>query len=296
MSETPTTTTSQKSISISSLFDRLHCIGNFGTSCNSDDKNWRHSLEKPTKIHHNSSVSAVYANYDGFLWVLPRKVVRIRMNSQNSPYNAPGKKSLQAIHLQFVSQHASNLHCSAFGAPTLWGKGILSVLLPFVSQCSSHLYRNTPPICIAVLLGKSWWWRPPWCSPKRLAHGFFNNSRHLDLRCLLWPTGQVLWGLEYTNLTGWELALPSCKLQCMVASLAKSYHCSLGVVHGQGVGKASPKRCRSWVTIVVVVLFVKDLSEIQSNRSRGTLVGWKKSEGNRQTLSFLPELMKSASS
>ena len=34
-----------------------------------------------------------------------------------------------------------NLHCSTFGAPTLWGKE---------NQYSSHLYRTTPPICIAI--------------------------------------------------------------------------------------------------------------------------------------------------
>ena len=39
-------------------------------------------------MHHNSGVSAVCANYDGCLWVSPRKVVRIRMNSRNSQYNA----------------------------------------------------------------------------------------------------------------------------------------------------------------------------------------------------------------
>ena len=33
----------------------------------------------------------------------------------------------------------------------------IAVRLPFVSQYASHLYRNTPPICIAILLGKSWW-------------------------------------------------------------------------------------------------------------------------------------------
>ena len=47
------------------------------------------SLEKPTEIHHNSGVSAACTNYDGFLWVFPRKVVRIRMDSRNSLYNAP---------------------------------------------------------------------------------------------------------------------------------------------------------------------------------------------------------------
>ena len=34
----------------------------------------------------------VCTSYDGFLWVFPRKVVRIRMNSRNSLYNAPAKK------------------------------------------------------------------------------------------------------------------------------------------------------------------------------------------------------------
>ena len=49
-------------------------------------------MEKPTEIHHNSGVSPVCANYDGFVWVFPRKVVRIRMNSRNALYNAPAKK------------------------------------------------------------------------------------------------------------------------------------------------------------------------------------------------------------
>ena len=67
----------------------MHWKGNFGNSC----EFWRLSLEKPTEIHHNSGVSAVCTNYDGFLWVFPRNVVRIRMNSRNSLYNAPAKKS-----------------------------------------------------------------------------------------------------------------------------------------------------------------------------------------------------------
>ena len=66
----------------------MHCIGKFGSSC----EFWRRSLEKPTEIHHNSGVSAVCTNYDGCLWVFPRKVVRIRMNSRNSLYKAPAKK------------------------------------------------------------------------------------------------------------------------------------------------------------------------------------------------------------
>ena len=59
-----------------------------GIHANSDD----FFLEKPTEIHHNSGVSAVCANYDGFLWVFPRKVIRICMNSRNSLYNAPTKR------------------------------------------------------------------------------------------------------------------------------------------------------------------------------------------------------------
>ena len=50
---------------------------------------------KPTEIHHNYYKRPKHPNYDGFLCVFPRKVVRIRMNSRNSLYNAPAKKSLQ---------------------------------------------------------------------------------------------------------------------------------------------------------------------------------------------------------
>ena len=60
------------------------------------------------------------------------------------------QKSIE-IHIQCVLQSASNLYCSAFGAPTLWRREILSGLLPFVSQCASHLYCSTPPFRIAVL-------------------------------------------------------------------------------------------------------------------------------------------------
>ena len=44
-----------------------------------------------------------------------------------------------------IAIHASNLYCSAFGAPRLLRKGNYC-------QYSSHLYRSTPPICIAVRL------------------------------------------------------------------------------------------------------------------------------------------------
>ena len=58
------------------------------------------SLEKQAEIHHNSGVSAICTNYDGFLWVFPRKGVRIRMNSRNSLYNAPAKKVSKSIAKQ----------------------------------------------------------------------------------------------------------------------------------------------------------------------------------------------------
>ena len=72
----------QRAFSCEHVFLRLlfwvHCIGN---SCEFSP----HSLEKPTEIHHNSGVSAVWASYDGFLWVFPRSVVRIRVKSR-TPY------------------------------------------------------------------------------------------------------------------------------------------------------------------------------------------------------------------
>ena len=74
-------------------------------------------------------------------------------------------KKVSKIRLPFVLQYASTLYCSAFGATELSGKGNTSVLLPFVSQYAFHLYCNTPPICIAILLGKSWWLWSPGCSP-----------------------------------------------------------------------------------------------------------------------------------
>ena len=66
-----------------------------------------------------------------------------------------------AIRLRFVP------HC--FWCPICSEeREILSVLLPFVSQYVSHLYCNTAPICIAMLLGKSLWLWSPECSPPRV--------------------------------------------------------------------------------------------------------------------------------
>ena len=57
-----------------------------------------------------------HPNYDGFLWVFPRRVVRIRMTSRNSLYNAPAKK-------------VSNLRlCPTCGGP-----------------CEAHNFQNRTP-------------------------------------------------------------------------------------------------------------------------------------------------------
>ena len=45
------------------------------------------------------------------------------------------------MHLEFVLQCTSNLYCSAFDAP-----------YALRNQYPSHLYRSTPPICIAIRL------------------------------------------------------------------------------------------------------------------------------------------------
>ena len=111
---------------------------------------------------------------------------------QKPPTTTTSQKSI-AIRLPFVLQYASNLYCSGFGAPTLWGKGILSVLLPFVSQYASHLYCNTPPICIAVLLGKSWWLWSPECSPKTTRGRREGDSKKNNMYDMLRHLYDILW-------------------------------------------------------------------------------------------------------
>ena len=83
------------------------------------------------------------------------------------------QKPQPPLLLKKVSQYTSHLYCNTPPICTAVllvplrseEREILSVLLPFVSQYTSHLYRNTPPICIAVLLRKSWWLWSPECSP-----------------------------------------------------------------------------------------------------------------------------------
>ena len=80
--------------------------------------------------------------------------------------NPPSEEDQKTNHHHYFSKStAISLYCSTFGAPRPGGKEILSVLLPFVLQYMSHSYRNMPPICVAMLLGKSWWLGPPGCSP-----------------------------------------------------------------------------------------------------------------------------------
>ena len=56
--------------------------------------------------YHDSGVLAVCANYGGFLWILPRKVVRIGVNSRNSPYNAPRwLVSKNSIHMAVANYY-----------------------------------------------------------------------------------------------------------------------------------------------------------------------------------------------
>ena len=66
----------------------VNFLGSFENSC----EFWWPSLGEQAEIHHNSGVSAFCAYYDGFLWIFPRNVIKIRMNSRNSLYNAPGKE------------------------------------------------------------------------------------------------------------------------------------------------------------------------------------------------------------
>ena len=83
------------------------------------------------------------------------------------------QKPQPPLLLKKVSQYTSHLYrntppiCIAVLLVRLGSKEreMLSVLLPFVSQYASHLYCNTSPICIAVLLRKSWWLWSPGCSP-----------------------------------------------------------------------------------------------------------------------------------
>ena len=81
------------------------------------------------------------------------------------------RKPQPPLLLKKVSQYTSHLYCNTppiciavLSVPLgFTEREIGSVRLPFVSQYASHFYRNTPPICTAVLLRKSWWLWSPGC-------------------------------------------------------------------------------------------------------------------------------------
>ena len=67
-------------------------------------------LGKSTEIHHNSNERPKHLNYDGFLWIFPSKAIRIRMNFQNSLYNAPTRKvSKNTLTGIIISRSASRV-------------------------------------------------------------------------------------------------------------------------------------------------------------------------------------------
>ena len=71
-----------------------------------------------------------------------------------------------------VSQYTSNLYCNTppiciavLSVPVPPDEREILSVLPFISQCASHAHCNTPRFRIAVLLGKSWWLWSQGCSP-----------------------------------------------------------------------------------------------------------------------------------
>ena len=140
-------------------------VGDFFTGCtvygmpkihaNSDDFPWK----KTTKIHHNSGVSALYANYDGLLWLFPRTVVRIRMNSRNSLHNAPCKevprqkkhriadwhRAIQA----FVSQRCRDLQKLLLWLS--WNSSYRILSLQGSQKFCRALVRSPTPSCFTTL-------------------------------------------------------------------------------------------------------------------------------------------------
>ena len=99
------------------------------------------------------------------------------------------QKPQPPLLLTKVLQYASHLYCNTppiciavLLVPLCSEESeMLSVLLPFVSQYAPHLYCNTPPICIAVLLGKSWWLWSPGCSPLSSVSPFLLEESSTDL-------------------------------------------------------------------------------------------------------------------
>ena len=88
-----------------------------------------------------------------------------------TPTTTTSQKSI-AIRLPFVLQYASNLYCSAFGAPYALRKGKYC-------QYSSHLYHSTPPICITIRLpfvSQYFWENLGGCGHRDVPHIWFNEG------------------------------------------------------------------------------------------------------------------------
>ena len=87
----------------------------------------------------------------------------------NFGQDGTSQESVAMGHLQFVLRYASNLYCSTFGAPYALKKGKYC-------QYSSHLYRNMPPICIAISLpfvSQCFWENLGGCGHRDVSHFLF---------------------------------------------------------------------------------------------------------------------------
>ena len=86
-----------------------------------------------------------------------------------------------AKHLRFVLQYASNLYCSAFSVP-------LSSREREIPQYSSHLYRSTPPICIAIRLpfvSQCFWENLGGCGQRDVPH--YHVTRNVYITVFSFP-------------------------------------------------------------------------------------------------------------
>ena len=112
-------------------------------------------LENFKRHSHQGSFSFL-GKSEGRDWKIQARFRRVT----ETPTSTTSQKSI-AVHLQFVLQYASNLYGGVFDDPPP-----CSEEGEILSQYASHLYFKTPPICITLLLGKSWWLWSPGCSPE----------------------------------------------------------------------------------------------------------------------------------
>ena len=95
---------------------------------------------------------------ESMLVKITQQKLRMIQRSFGSDISEECQKPQAPLLSKKVSQYTSTLYsppiCMAVLLAPLHAKEreMPSVLLPFVSQCSSHLYRSTPPIFIAVRL------------------------------------------------------------------------------------------------------------------------------------------------